>query len=69
MTQRQIDKLCRLSQVLAMKQFKKPQDALFVRKPEYQSDDYKLSAFVAEKLNKVYLDNAKVIKRLERMQL
>jgi hypothetical protein len=69
MTEKQIDKLCRLSQVLAMKQFKKVQDTPFIRKLEAASDEYKLSDFEAMMLNKVYLDNAKAIRKLERMQL
>jgi hypothetical protein len=69
MTQRQIEKLCFISQTIAMQLFKKPQDMPFIRKLEHESDDYRLSAYEAEKLNKVYLDNVKAIKRLERMQL
>lgn len=69
MTQRQIEKLCFISQTIAMGTFKHSQHMPFIRKLEHESDEYKLSAYEAEKLNKVYLDNVKAIRRLERMQL
>jgi hypothetical protein len=69
MTEKQISKLCFISQTIAMGMFRKPQDTPFIRKLEAESDEYKLSDFEAMMLNKVYLDNAKAIRKLERMQL
>jgi hypothetical protein len=65
-TTNQLRKLCRLCQLMAMDKFKHAQDRQFVRKLEYQSDDYRLNSYEAEKLNKVYLDNKKAVEALER---
>jgi hypothetical protein len=66
MTSTQITKLCRLNQI---SEILKPQQALLIRFLSSQSDEYRLTAWETDTLNKLYLDHAKAIRRLERMQL
>jgi len=69
MNYNQIHKIAMLSQVAAMLQDKKPQDRPFLRKLIDSPDNMVLTAQENEKLCKMYLDNIKLIRRLEFWQL
>jgi hypothetical protein len=66
MTSAQLHKLCRLNQIVDNLNDKA---VLFVRFLSGQSDEYRLSVWETDTLNKLYLDHAKAIRKLERMQL
>jgi len=69
MTYLQIHKIAMLSQVAAMLKDKKPADRPFLKKLIDTPDCQKLTAQENEKLCRMYLDNIKLIRRLEWMQI